>query len=82
VEFAFSDAGPELTVVREARKLHDAEWAAIVNILTMATSLEPAVIDVATAAGDEKEPFIERSRNEILDDAINNICSKLMIFFL
>jgi hypothetical protein len=46
-----------------------------VNNLVGATSLEPVVIDVATASADEKQPFVERSRDDIFDDAVNNISS-------
>lgn len=62
---------------REARKLHDAEWADIVNVLTGAGTLEPVVINVSTSPADDAENgvFLSRSRNEIFDEVLISMTS-------
>ena len=67
---------------REARKLHDAEWAEIVNVLIGAGTLEPLVINVATKPADDGENgiFLARSRNEIFDETLSNMTSKYYIY--
>jgi len=72
------EEGSELSAQREARKLHDAEWAEIVNILAGAATIEPIVINVAAKPPDDVEngTFVARSRNDIFEDALSNITSE------
>ena len=71
------EEGPELEAFAETRKKQDADWNGIQTFLQTASSIEPIVIDVSKKTEDESAPFIERSRNEIFDDAVTNLNSQL-----